>query len=118
MNNISFAIQRPVIDNEHDSYLKTQLIFLEQPRGSSVNTKEYFDKHTDLIAKKINELGGMEDTIGRMEDTLSKNEVKSFKKKQVLAKMNQDKKYLFSPEKSVSRVESGRLRDSWINRSR
>jgi hypothetical protein len=31
-----------------------------------VNTKEYFDKHTDLIAKKINELGGMEDTIGSM----------------------------------------------------
>jgi len=58
---------------------------LEQPKGSTINTKEYFDKHTDLIAKKINELGGMEDTIGCMEDSLSKNEVKSFKKKLVLA---------------------------------
>jgi len=28
MNNIRFALQRPVIDNEHESYLKTQLIFL------------------------------------------------------------------------------------------
>lgn len=73
MNNIRFAIQRPVIDNEHDSYLKTQLIFLEQPKGSTPNTKEYFDRHTDLIAKKINDLGGMEDTIGRMESSLSKN---------------------------------------------
>lgn len=73
MNSIKFALQRPVIDNEHDSYLKTQLIFLEQPRGTNPNTKDYFDKHTDMIAKKINELGGMEDTIGRMEESLSRN---------------------------------------------
>jgi hypothetical protein len=39
MNNIRFALQRPVVDNEHESYLKTQLIFLEQPRGPSINTK-------------------------------------------------------------------------------
>jgi hypothetical protein len=60
----------------------------------------------------------MEDTIGKMEDSLSKNEVKSFKKKQVLAGMNQDRKYLFSPPKGLARGESGKLRDSWINRSR
>ncbi len=61
----------------------------------------------------------MEDTIGRMEDSLSKNEVKSFKKKQVLASMNQDRKYLFSsPPKAINRADSGKLRDSWINRSR
>lgn len=59
MNTVRFALQRPVIDSEHDSYLKTQLIFLEQPKGTTLNTKEYFDRHTDLIAKKINELGGM-----------------------------------------------------------
>lgn len=64
-------------------------------------------------------MGGMEDTIGRMEDSLSKNEVKSFKKKQVLANMNQDRKYLFSsPPKTIPRAESGKLRDSWINRSK
>lgn len=60
----------------------------------------------------------MEDTIGRMEDSLSKNEVKSFKKKQVLAQMNQNKKYMFSPDKPLKRNESGKLRDSWINRSK
>jgi hypothetical protein len=59
MNSINFAIQRPVIDSEHDNYLKTQLIFLEQPRTEALNAKEYFDKHTDIVAKKINELGGM-----------------------------------------------------------
>jgi hypothetical protein len=53
-----------------------------------------------------------------MEDSLSKNEVKSFKKKQVLAQMNQNKKYMFSPEKTMQRVESGKLRDNWINRSK
>jgi len=39
MNSVHFSIQRPVIDNEHDSYLKTQLIFLEKPKapGSSSN---------------------------------------------------------------------------------
>jgi hypothetical protein len=73
MAGVRLALQRPVIDNEHDSYLKTQLIFLEQPRGSTLNAKEYYDKHADMIAKKINELGGMEDTIGRMEDSLSRN---------------------------------------------
>jgi hypothetical protein len=67
MGGVRLALQRPVIDSEHDSYLKTQLIFLEQPRGPALKAQEYFDKHADLIAKKINELGGMEDTIGRME---------------------------------------------------
>jgi hypothetical protein len=94
-------------------------MFLEQPKiGGNPNTQEYFDKHTDLIAKKINELGGMEDTIGRMEDSLSKNEVKNFKKKQILAQMNQTRKNLFSPAKTMGRSESGKLRDSWVNRSR
>ena len=92
---------------------------LEKQPKETANKKEYFDKHTDNIAKKINEMGGMEDTIGRMEDSLSKNEVKSFKKKQVLANMNQDRKYLFSsPPKTIPRAESGKLRDSWINRSK
>ena len=66
MTTVKFSLQRPVIDNEHDSYLKTQLIFLEQPKGESVNTKDYFDKHSENIAKKINELGGIEDTISYM----------------------------------------------------
>jgi hypothetical protein len=53
-----------------------------------------------------------------MEDSLSKNEVKSFKKKQVLAGTNQARKHLFSPPKTMTRGESGKLRDSWINRSK
>jgi hypothetical protein len=73
MTGVRLALQRPVIDNEHDSYLRTQLIFLEQPKGNTLNSKQYFDRHADLIAKKINELGGIEDTIGRMEESLSKN---------------------------------------------
>lgn len=87
MNNIHFALQRPVIDNEHEAYLKTHLIFLEQPRPPATG-KDYVDRHADIIARKINELGGMEDTIARMEQSLSKNEVKSFRKKQVLASMS------------------------------
>lgn len=117
MNNIRLALQRPVIDNEHECYLKTQLIFLEQPKaGSTLNSKEYFDKHTDIIARKINELGGMEDTIGKMEESLSKNEVKSFKKKQVLSSMSPQRKGLFSPKKQG--MGEGRLKESWVNRSR
>lgn len=68
---------RPVIDNEHEAYLKTQLIFLQKPKNlkgkNDITTKQYYDKHSDQITKKIQELGGMEDTLGRMEDTLSKN---------------------------------------------
>ena len=30
---------RPVVDNEHESYLKTQLIFLEKPKGGNINQK-------------------------------------------------------------------------------
>lgn len=116
MNNIHFAIQRPVVDNEHETYLKTQLILLEQPKGSNSHTKEYFDRHTDVVAKKINELGGMEDTIGRMENSLSTHEVKSFKKKQVLAGMSREKQ---SIAQSFQRKASEKnLGDSWINRSR
>ena len=45
----------PVIDNEHDSYLKTHLMFLEKPNaGKKLNEKEYFDKHIDSVTKKIN----------------------------------------------------------------
>lgn len=115
MGGVRLALQRPVIDNEHDSYLKTQLIFLEQPKGD-LNAKEYFDKHADMIAKKINELGGIEDTIGRMEDSLSRNEVRGFKKKQVLANMSRERKGgLFSPSKGEA---DSRLGGSWVNRSR
>lgn len=37
MNTSRFTTKRivPVIDNEHDSYLKTQLMFLEKPKGGS-----------------------------------------------------------------------------------
>lgn len=59
----------------------------------------------------------MEDTIGRMEDSLSRNEVKSFRKKQILANMTPEKKAIFSPHKS-SRLNQSRSKENWINRSR
>jgi len=34
MNPTKFADQRPVIDNEQDSYYQTHLIFLENPNGN------------------------------------------------------------------------------------
>ena len=58
----------------------------------------------------------MEDTIGRMEESLSRNEVKGFRKKQVLMGMRADKKAMFSPQKPQLK-ESG-LRESWVNRSK
>jgi hypothetical protein len=57
---------RPVVDNEHEGYLKTQLIFLEKPKGTNMTEKQYYDKHSGQIVQKIEELGGMEDTLGRM----------------------------------------------------
>jgi len=53
-----------------------------------------------------------------MEESLSKNEVKNFKKKQILSQMNQNKRNMFSPAKTMGKSESGKLRDSWVNRSR
>jgi hypothetical protein len=44
-------------------YIKTHLTFLDKPKPSS-NNKDYSNKHTEIIAKKIAELGGIEDTIG------------------------------------------------------
>ena len=45
----------------------------------------------------------MEDTLGRMEDSLSKNEVKSFKKKQILTQMSPSRKNIFSPSKTLGK---------------
>lgn len=44
---------KPVIDNEHDSYLKTQLIYMQKMKSSKVEDKEYYDKHMDKTARKI-----------------------------------------------------------------
>lgn len=46
---------QPVVDNEHESYLKTQLIYMEKPlAGKKITEKEYYDKHTESVARKIN----------------------------------------------------------------
>ena len=44
--------------------------------------------------------------------------MKGFKKKQILASMTPDRKNMFSPPKAMARDPSGKLRDSWINRSK
>lgn len=47
------ADTRPVIDNQHDVYVKTHLTFLDKPNSSSKN-EEYSNRFTNVIAKKIN----------------------------------------------------------------
>ena len=41
MNKSNLSINRPlpVVDNEHDSYLKTQLMFLDKPKNIKPNEK-------------------------------------------------------------------------------
>ena len=48
-------------------------MFLDRPQNSKPNEKQFFDKHLDSVTKKLNEIGGMEDTIKNMEESLSKN---------------------------------------------
>lgn len=50
MARTKFAEQRPVIDNEHDSYLKTHLTFLNKPKGKAA---PYYTKFTDTVTSKI-----------------------------------------------------------------
>ena len=64
---------RPVIENEHDSYMKTHLMFMEKPKNTGPSSsdakmlqKQYYDKHIDTVTRKIEELGGMEDTVAKM----------------------------------------------------
>jgi hypothetical protein len=71
MNPTRFAQERPVIDNEHEAYLKTHLTFLGQPKARG--RSEVFDKNSETIARKISEIGGIEDTIGPMENSLNIN---------------------------------------------
>ena len=77
MDNISklyLSKKKPVIDNEHDSYMKTQLIYMQKMKNEyKIEEKDFYDKHMDKTAKKINEIGGIEDTIGNMEDSLRRN---------------------------------------------
>jgi hypothetical protein len=46
-------LQKPVVDNEHEGYLKTQLIFLEKPNNKNISQKQYYEKYYDTITKKI-----------------------------------------------------------------
>ena len=81
---------RPVIENEHDSYMKTHLMFMEKPKNTGPSSdsrliqKEYYDKHIDTVTRKIEELGGMEDTVAKMEGSLAKNEIKNFRKRSLI----------------------------------
>jgi hypothetical protein len=56
MNKTKFADQRPVIDNEHDAYLKTHLTFLNKPHAK---TTPYYTKFADTVTTKLVELGGI-----------------------------------------------------------
>lgn len=44
MNPTRFAQERPVIENEHDAYLRTHLTFLGQPGARKGGKNEGFDK--------------------------------------------------------------------------
>lgn len=55
-------VPKPSIDNEHEEYLKTQLMFLEKPKTLNESIT-YHNKKLKNVATKIEELGGIEDTI-------------------------------------------------------
>jgi hypothetical protein len=52
-----------------------------------------------------------------MEDSLSRNEVRGFRKKQVLSAMSREKRGIFSPTRD-RQDGNVNLRGSWVNRSR
>jgi hypothetical protein len=54
-----FAQERPVIENEHDAYLRTHLTFLGQPGAKKGSKNDGFDKSSEVIARKIMEIGGI-----------------------------------------------------------
>jgi hypothetical protein len=83
-------VERPVVDNEHDAFLKTQLTFL-QPMASSKVSKDFADKFSDNISKKIYEIGGIEDTIEPMERSLTINELSNARNKQTISKSKERK---------------------------
>jgi hypothetical protein len=60
------------------------LIFLEKPANKRISEKQYYEKHYDTITNKIEELGGMEDTLSKMEETLKKNEMSNAKQRETL----------------------------------
>ena len=54
--------------------------------SSKVSNKDFTDKFSGNISKKIYEIGGIEDTIEPMEHSLSINEISNVKNKQLLSK--------------------------------
>ena len=81
-----------------------------------MSEKEYYDKHAEVVAKKINEIGGMEDTVANMEDSLSKNELKNFTRRSHFGNSNSNpfRKDNKSPSKKTTK-DGG---NSWVDRSR
>lgn len=81
-----------------------------------MSEKEYYDKHAEVVAKKINEIGGMEDTVANMEDSLSKNELKNFTRRSHFgnSSSNPFRKDNKSPNKKTTK-DGG---NSWVDRSR
>jgi hypothetical protein len=54
---------------------------------ASINSnKEFLDKFTGSIARKINEIGGIEDTLEPMSNTLGLHEINNTKSRQGLSK--------------------------------
>lgn len=94
-------------------------MFLEKPNNQKINQKQYYEKHYDTITQKIEELGGMEDTLSRMEDTLKSNEISNVKNKSILKEPPMSpKSRLFSQTKSAINPSEITNERSWVERSK
>ena len=115
MNPTKFAQQRPVIDNQHDSYLKTHLTFLNKPKAK---TSHYYTKFADTVTSKIVEMGGIEDTISPIEQSLKTNEIRNLKKREKVEGEVQTKQRRLSPSPSRSNLKNEKLAQNWLNESK
>jgi len=94
-------------------------MFLEKPNNQKINQKQYYEKHYDTIIQKIEELGGMEDTLSRMEDTLKSYEISNVKNKSILKEPPMSpKSRLFSQSKSAINPSEITNERSWVERSK
>lgn len=91
---------------------------MEKPlAGKKITEKEYYDKHTDSVAKKINEIGGMEDTVGCMEQSLARNEIRNFGKRSQFVGNNKDNPFKTN-SRSITKKQQTNSGNSWVDRSK
>lgn len=92
---------------------------MEKPvTGDKIAEKEYYNKHTESIAKKINEIGGMEDTIGSMEESLARNEIRNFSKRSHFVGSSRDANPFRALSRSPTKKNLLNSGNSWVDRSR